>query len=91
MKQANPHSRQWLALAVALAAGVVASPAWDQGGSLAEAYRIIAAKQFVDHSSVKASLSTSSLAVGKHSITATFNGSANYLSSTSSTLTQTVI
>jgi hypothetical protein len=43
------------------------------------------------NSSAKASFSTSSLAVGQHSITASFNGSANYLSSTASTLTQTVI
>jgi len=48
MKRANPYSRLLLAMVIAFLAGVVASPAWAQGGSLAEAYRIIAAKQFVD-------------------------------------------
>jgi hypothetical protein len=48
MKRPNLHTRLLLALVIALRAAVAAAPAWAQGGSLAEAYRIIAAKQFVD-------------------------------------------
>ena len=38
----------------------------------------------------KASLTTTKLAVGSHSITATYNGNAYYLSSTSGVITLTV-
>jgi hypothetical protein len=41
-------------------------------------------------SSGKATFTTSSLALGTHSITAVYGGSATYLASTSPTLTQTV-
>jgi predicted secreted protein len=46
--------------------------------------------QTMSLSSGKATFSTSALTVGSHSITVTYNGSANYNTSTSSVLTQTV-
>jgi kynurenine formamidase len=40
--------RLWLMLLAAAMVGIPASTTWAQGGSLAEAYRIIASKRFVD-------------------------------------------
>src|SRR5271156_2253234 len=47
-KMANPSIRLWMALLAAALVSAPVSRTWAQGGSLADAYRIIASKCFVD-------------------------------------------